>query len=62
MQALPGKRGKIVSFSESEIYVTCIPYVISIFVFLAFQITVARTWVDGETSRGRVMQAFPGET
>ena len=38
MQALPGKRGRIVSFSESDIYVTCIPHFISIFVFLLFKL------------------------
>jgi len=41
--------------------VTCIPHFISIFVFLAFQITGAGTCIDGKTCRGRVTHAFPGE-
>ena len=38
MQASPGKRGRMVSFSESDIYVTCIPHIISILAFFAFKL------------------------
>ena len=55
-------REVILSPFQKVKYVTCIHHVISIFIFLAFQITVTGTCVDGKTSRGRVMQAFPGET